>query len=268
MSNCRTDGGNFQSRKQAMIVVDSVFLAIFVVGFLLLLKLGFFHIYLCKNGLTTYELVLRQRNKNKVIPKGVEGAQKDNTMLKNMKRIQDLESYGKDDSRDEMNLSIEKSCGSHRAHEEEEVPEIALFGKNSKLLNKTKSPTENPATNVHSNKKIVDELPTTVKNKGIFETRDQMPSNKEDETKESSHLSMLSQKAPFSKSPKHSLDPMKDDSGSFALSKPLKNDEKSDLATRLDKPFPKLLPPVQTTNPKSIEKNKPLVDSLMKHRPE
>lgn len=155
--------------------MDSVLLGVCTICLFLLIKLCFFHVYLCKKGISTYELILRIRKKNSVGPVHANDTEKSSPKFKRMKKILDEESQKPeaDDSNDAMNSSLNKSYQSHHPIER------PIREGNDTLHNDTLKDT-----------KSILGLETNNKNREMFETKDETSNKREIETNINSHLSI------------------------------------------------------------------------------
>lgn len=162
--------------KDGFIVVDSMLLGVCTISLVLLVKLCFFHVYLCKKGISTYELILRSRKKNRVGPVHADDSGKTSPKFKRMKKILDEESQKAeaDESNDVMNSSLNKSYQSHCPIER------PIREANGTIHNDTLKDT-----------KSILGLETNVKNREVFETKDETSNKREIETKVNSHQSIL-----------------------------------------------------------------------------
>lgn len=217
--------------------IDGILLSVFAIALLMLIKLCFFHVYLCKMGVTTYDLILKKRNKNKVKPL-VTGVVEDKSglMFRKMKKISDDDNNRphRDDSRDAMNMSLNKSYQSHRPVDLAEREDRDTF--------------QSDPTKIMQTTKTIHEHDTAIKNKEMFATKEEMASKLDDDTRVHSGQSTVNIKPPKQKDIKSPLDPLKEDEGSFVLSKPVNQQEKHELSLRLSQLLPKLTPPMSVTN--------------------
>lgn len=131
--------------------------------------------YLCKKGISTYELILRSRKKNSVGPVHADDTEKSCPKFKRMKKILDEESQKPeaDDSNDAMNSSLNKSYQSHHPIDR------PIREGNETLHNDTLKDT-----------KSILGLETNKKNREMFETKDETSNKREIETNINSHLNI------------------------------------------------------------------------------
>lgn len=195
-----------------------------------LLKLCFFHVYLCKSGLSTYDLIMKNRNKNKIFPKSDKPAEKIDPVFRRVKRTQEdgIHKIDHDDSRDAMNSSLNKS---YRKPMEGDITE-------------RQNKEESSHTQDSSKLKGAWDQETSIKNKEIFETKEETVNKLEDELVTTPNNIAQGSKKESIKPP---LDPLKEDEGSFVLSKPKHDEPKKDLALQLEKKTSILEPPLSNS---------------------
>ena len=170
------------------------------------------------------------RNKNKIMPKSDKPAEKLDPLFRRVKRIQEdgIHKIDHDDSRDAMNSSLNKSYQKPR---ESDITE---------RQNKDES------HHTKDSSKVMDawDQETSIKNKEMFETKEETVNKLENELVTTpNNISEGSKKESF----KPPLDPLKEDEGSFVLSKPKHDEPKKDLALQLEKKPSTLEPPLSNS---------------------
>lgn len=215
----------------------------------MLLKLCFFHVYLCKKGVTTYDLILARRKNNKVLPDG--GLNSKSSPRINISKDEEGNQgrdFDPDDSRDAMNASLNRSYPSHKPIEVNEKEGNDTL--QSDVLRDT----------LH-NRTFEKEQSTNIKDKGIFETKEESTEKKDDvKTNVNSQQSVLSNQQEKKAAKlifKKQLDPLKEDESSFVLSKQPDIEDKKSLALRLEEQPAKLTPPLSESNRKRSEDEEP-----------
>lgn len=191
--------------------------------------------------MSTYDMIIKNRKQNKV---GVQ-SQKTNPIFKRVKLINEVDIHrpSGDDSRDAINGSLDRSYNSHRA---EEVTDRKV--KQGDQIDPTKDSGSNHGPR---------DQDTSSKNKIMLETKEDSIT-KQNEGASSNSLKSdpkLQTTKPVAKLPK---DPLKEDEGSFVLSKPVHKEDSKDLAARMEElPHPTLTPPVLDSGRRALEDGSP-----------
>lgn len=169
--------------------VDIASITLLTIAEFLLVKLCIFHAYLSKIGLTTYELILKARNKGKVSPADNYDSKLSPLFKKNLRSPADVEI---DDSKDIMNASLGVA------------PEEDQLGRSKDSRGDTEMQGKG-----------------NLAKDGEKEAEENVKDHEVD-TKANSKINMMANALDQGKS-KKPLDPLKEDEGSFVLSKPIKD---------------------------------------------
>jgi hypothetical protein len=175
-------------------------------------------VYLCKSGLSTYALILKNRKKNKIMAKSDRPAEKLDPLFRRVRRTPEdgIHKIDHDDSRDAVNVCLNKSYQKPR---ESDITE---------RQNKDESHHTKDSPKVM----VAWDQETSIKNKEMFETKEETVNKLENElVTTQNNIAQGSKKESF----KLPLDPLEQDEGSFVLYKPNHDEPKKDLALQLEK---------------------------------
>lgn len=210
--------------------IDACVLGVLAVAFFLLFRLLLFHVYIRYKGLTTYQYILKTRSQNKVSP----GQTKEQILLKKVRLdVSGEERDAVDDSRAAVNLNdslIAEGCKENTS--DRPTPLKIDSPEAAKDLNRTSSIGDGKSK---SKKYAVDE-PTDLKQK----------QTEKDTSVDLVHKRLEAQKPNAGQA-------LREDEGSFVLSKPAKPMAAHELASELDTLKPKLQLPVSPLAPEEKE---------------
>lgn len=228
-----SDEGKRLQKWEWMVSIDSILIAVLAVAFFLLFRLLLFHIYIKSKGMTTYQYILRQRDINKVGQ--IQTPVKETGLLKRMRTDRfDEESPNNiniDESRQAININATIDSDIQKEHTRE-LTSLRKENQGQDSPNNEASKNENFKVEAKS-KRHGEEEGTDLKHKG-------------DASKLEKNTAVdLAKKQPAEKSTtlapnQKQINALKEDEGSFVLTKPANPGSSNELASELDKLKPKL----------------------------
>ena len=214
-----------------MLGINVSLLVVSAIAFFLLFRLLVFHIYIKTKGMSTYQYILQNRGKDsKVTPVTT----KDTAVLRKTRLDHSIEIQAADDSRDAVNIT--GGISHHMSKDHTRSPEANVITENitfdpCKEFNRTKTIGEGQAKG--DKRTNVSEEPTEAKPKIVVPKLgiDSIDSSNQKDTNTLHHGGKRRT------TQKHTL---KEDEGSFVLSKPAHPISSDQLASELDSLKPKL----------------------------
>lgn len=190
-----------------------------------------FHIYIKTKGMTTYQYILNKRGQNKVIP----GNSKDLLLLKKARPEHNVDKEDIEESREAVNITSSLAIDGSKENTREQTSAKLKEEMPIDPLNRTKS---NGESQLKAKKYSASEEPTDLKHKSI-----DLKTEKETAVNLTKRADSFTNQEGQKLKPKNTL---KDDEGSFVLSKPVNPRSSNDLALELENMKPKLELPVST----------------------
>lgn len=228
-----SDGKLLESWKWKVAINGSLLVPT-AISFFLLVKLFIFHIYIRVKGISTYDYILQNRNgNNKVGPKTA----KDNNLLKKIKQNHAIEIRGAiDDSREAVNISgtvpMDSNISKEHTRDQDRLPPREHSFDPLRELNRTKSI---DGQNRAARKPVEIEEPTEIKPKPLI-----IPKLGLENVGESTHKASSKDEETAMGKKLQAKNTLKEDEGSFVLSKPINPKSSDELASELDSLKPRL----------------------------
>lgn len=220
-----------------MVAINASLLGLMAIAFFLLFRLLLFHLYIKAKGMTTYQYILKQRADNKVTPNST----KDLVVLKKLRGDQDPNHVG-DESREAVNIT--SSLNDHAKDNTREQTSSKQRDQNTiDPLNRTKSIGDGQSKAYKYNPA---EEPTELKPKSL-----EPKAEKETAINLNHQDGILTKKTDVQRFKQNNS--LKEDEGSFVLSKTQKPLSSQDLASELDSLKPKLALPISNITPEDKE---------------